>query len=135
MPAAWPVSQARSWGSSWSSGESSTTHSAPLADVGAKRILVVSYTFPPMPTVGGNRWLAMSKYLRRAGYEVEILTTSAFGSLPGDHDESVHRATDLVGATWLRRALRRPQIPKPGEPAVDDTPPPALVTKVVVPDH
>jgi glycosyltransferase involved in cell wall biosynthesis len=103
--------------------------------VGAKRILVVSYPFPPMPTVGGNRWLAMSKYLRRAGYEVDILTTSAFGSLPSDLDESVHRAADLVGSTWLRRALRRPQLPEPGEPAAEDTPPPALVTKVVVPDH
>ncbi len=61
-----------------------------------RRILVVSYPHPPMPSVGGNRWLAMSKYLRRAGYDVELLgTTSAFGSLPDDGELSVHRAGDL----------------------------------------
>jgi glycosyltransferase involved in cell wall biosynthesis len=99
------------------------------------RILVISYPYPPMPTVGGNRWLAMAKYLRRAGHEVEILTTSAFGSLPDDAAVSVHRARDLVGSSLLRRALRRPAIPAPGEPAAEDTPPPAVVTRVVVPDH
>ncbi len=99
------------------------------------RVLVVSYTYPPMPTVGGNRWLAMSKYLRRAGYEVEILTTSAFGSLPSDAGDSVHRAGDLVGSRALRTILRRPPLPEPGAAAVEDTPPPAIVTKLVVPDH
>lgn len=88
-----------------------------------------------MPSVGGNRWLAMSKYLRRAGYEVEILTTSAFGSLPDDAQQSVHRVSDLIGSGALRGLLRRPPLPRAGEPAVDDTPPPAIVTKVVVPDH
>ena len=101
----------------------------------SRRVLVVSYPYPPMPTVGGNRWLAMSKYLRRAGYEVEILTTSAFGSLPDDAEQQVDRAFDLVGARWLRRSLRRPPIPPPGVAGADDTPPPAIVTKLVVPDH
>ena len=101
----------------------------------AEESLVVSYPYPPMASVGGNRWLAMSKYLRRAGYEVEILTTSAFGSLPDDPELQVHRAFDLVGAHWLRKSLRRPPLPAAGAAAVDDTPPPAIVTKLVVPDH
>lgn len=99
------------------------------------RILVVSYPYPPMPTVGGNRWVAMSKYLRGAGYDVEILTTEAFGALPDDAEQQVHRAFDLVGARWLRRVLRRPPLPQLGTPAIDDTPPPAIVDRFVVPDH
>ena len=46
----------------------------------SRRILVISYPYPPMPTVGANRWLAMTKYLRRRGHRVDVLTTSAFGS-------------------------------------------------------
>jgi glycosyltransferase involved in cell wall biosynthesis len=101
----------------------------------SRRILVVSYPYPPMPSVGGNRWLAMSKYLRRAGHDVEVLTTAAFGSLPNDAEQHVHRTFDLVGARWLRGLLRRPPLPLPGAAAVDDTPPPAVVTGLVVPDH
>jgi glycosyltransferase involved in cell wall biosynthesis len=101
----------------------------------ARRILVISYPYPPMPSVGGNRWLAMAKYLRRTGHEVEILTTAAFGALPNDEEHLVHRAFDLVGTRWLRRALSRPPLPQPGAPAVDDTPAPRIVTSLVVPDH
>jgi glycosyltransferase involved in cell wall biosynthesis len=101
----------------------------------ARRILVVSYTYPPMPTVGGNRWLAMSKYLRSAGHEVTVLTTSAFGELPDDRERGVVRSADLTSAPWLRSALRRPPLPQGGEPAVVDKPPLGLITRTVVPDH
>lgn len=100
-----------------------------------RRILVVTYHYPPMPSVGTNRWLSMSKYLRRAGFEVEIVTTSAFGALADDDEQRVHRAYDLVEAGWLRTGLRRPPLPRPGEEPVEDTPPPAIVTKLFVPDH
>ena len=81
----------------------------------ARRILVISYPFPPMPTVGGNRWLAMSKYLRRAGYEVEILTTGAFGA----RARIVSRGAIAPGPD--RRALaaamlRRPPLPRARDP-------------------
>jgi glycosyltransferase involved in cell wall biosynthesis len=100
----------------------------------SRRILVISYPYPPMPSVGGNRWLAMSKYLRRAGHEVEILTTGAFGSHPQDAEHMVHRTGDLLGARWLRTLLRRPPLPEAGAPAVDDTPAPAVATRLLVPD-
>jgi glycosyltransferase involved in cell wall biosynthesis len=87
-----------------------------------------------MPTVGGNRWLAMAKYLRRAGHEVEILTTGAFGALADDHEQQVHRTKDLLGAQWLRTMLRRPPLPVAGAQAVEDTPAPAIATKTIVPD-
>ena len=82
----------------------------------ARRILVITYPYPPMPSVGGNRWLAMSKYLRRAGHEVDILTTGAFGALPDDAEASVHRTDDLIAADWLRKLARRPPLPEAGQP-------------------
>ena len=100
----------------------------------SRRILVVTYPYPPMPTVGGNRWMAMAKYLRRAGHEVEILTTGAFGADPDDDADQVHRTKDLIAAGWLRTPLRRPPLPESGAPAVDDTPTPAIATRIVVPD-
>ena len=66
-----------------------------------------------MPSVGGNRWLAMAKYLRRLGHHVDVLTTSAFGTLPSDPSMGVHRSEDLIAAPWLRKALGRPPLPKP----------------------
>lgn len=101
----------------------------------ARRILVVSYPYPPMPSVGGNRWLAMTKYLRRRGHRVDVLTTSAFGALPDDPQLGVHRCGDLMAAHWLRTLLRRPPLPKPGEAVAVDKPPQAFMTRVLVPDH
>ena len=100
-----------------------------------RRILVVAYAYPPMPSVGGNRWLAMTKYLRRSGHHVELLTTSAFGSLPDDQRQGVHRSKDLIAAGWLRTLMRRPPLPKPGESAAVDKPPQKAVTHLLVPDH
>jgi glycosyltransferase involved in cell wall biosynthesis len=77
----------------------------------------------------------MSKHLRRRGHHVDILTTSAFGSLPNDAETGVHRAQDLIAARWLRAALRRPALPKAGESPAVDKPPQAVITRVIVPDH
>jgi glycosyltransferase involved in cell wall biosynthesis len=101
----------------------------------ARRILVVTYAYPPMPSVGGNRWLAMSKYLRRAGHDVTVLTTAAFGRLPGPEEAGVVRADDLLAAPWLRTLLRRPPLPLAGEGATLEKSVPGIVTKVLVPDH
>jgi len=100
-----------------------------------RRVLVVTYPYPPMPSVGGNRWLAMTKYLRRAGHEVTILTTAAFGRARGAEEMGVVRAEDLLAARWLRALLRRPPLPMQGEPAPRDKAVPGIITKLVVPDH
>lgn len=76
----------------------------------------------------------MAKYLRRAGHHVEILTTSAFGRLDEEAERWVHRTDDLISARWLRALLRRPPLPQGGAPAEEDTPPPQLLTKLLVPD-
>jgi glycosyltransferase involved in cell wall biosynthesis len=100
-----------------------------------RRLLVVTYPYPPMPSVGGNRWLAMTKYLRRRGHHVDLLTTAAFGSLTDDHEQGVHRSKDLIASDWLRTLMRRPPLPKPGESAAVDKPPQKAVTHLLVPDH
>ena len=60
----------------------------------ARRILLVSYFFPPCTDTGAHRPTALAKYLRRAGHEVTVLTTSAYGRLEGSAEERVVRTPD-----------------------------------------
>lgn len=46
-----------------------------MSDV-PKRLLVVSYRFPPDGSVGGLRWAGLGKYLARAGWDVHLLTAA-----------------------------------------------------------
>src|SRR6266516_3628641 len=48
----------------------------------ARRLLIISYHFPPDGAIGGQRWAGLSKYLARLGWEVHIVTASAPGSEP-----------------------------------------------------
>ncbi len=59
-----------------------------------RRILVVAYFYPPCTDTGAHRPTSMVKYLRRAGHDVTVLTTSAYGSLPGDGADQVSRTAD-----------------------------------------
>ena len=59
-----------------------------------RRILLVSYFYPPCTDTGAHRPSALVKYLRRAGHDVTVLTTSAYGALPSDTAEQVVRTTD-----------------------------------------
>jgi glycosyltransferase involved in cell wall biosynthesis len=45
----------------------------------ARKILIVSYLFPPVGGIGVQRALSMAKYLPRCGYEVHILKASSAG--------------------------------------------------------
>jgi glycosyltransferase involved in cell wall biosynthesis len=99
----------------------------------ARRILVVSYYFPPSTAIGGARWAALARHLRRMGHEVGVITSAVHGTLPADRAEGVVRSGDLAHAAALRRILRRPALPAPGAPTID-TPAPRLLTRVVVPD-
>jgi glycosyltransferase involved in cell wall biosynthesis len=96
------------------------------------KIAVVSYYWPPLPSIGAQRWVSMSKHLRERGHDVRIVTSRAHGTLPDDRDRVI-RTGDLTSAESLRRVLRRPAMPTPGVAAAH-TPPPALLTKVFVPD-
>jgi hypothetical protein len=97
------------------------------------RLLIANYDFPPAPSIGGTRWVAMKKYLRRLDYDALVLTTSAFGRVPDEADD-ILRTRDLVSSQALRRLLRRPSLPTPGEQPAADKIPPTILTKVVVPD-
>jgi len=99
----------------------------------ARRILVVTYYYPPSTAIGGARWAAMARHLRRRGHEVTIITSAVHGELASDGAEGVVRTGDLARAQTLRRLLRRPALPAPGT-ATLDTPAPRLLTRVVVPD-
>lgn len=99
------------------------------------RLLVVSFPYPPFPSVGGNRWAAMRRHLAARGHEVTVLTTSAFGAREADRAEDVVRTADLMASPLLRRALRRPPLVAAGgagPPA--DPAPPGVLTRLLVPD-
>jgi glycosyltransferase involved in cell wall biosynthesis len=99
-----------------------------------RRLLIITYYFPPETSVGAQRWRAMSRWLRRLGHEVTVLTTRAFGSLPDDGEGTV-RTFDLAASVALRRLLRRPAPPTPaGEPLAGVAKPPALIADLLVPD-
>jgi glycosyltransferase involved in cell wall biosynthesis len=100
----------------------------------AQRRLVITYYFPPDPSVGGARWAAMSEWLRRAGHEVTILTTRAAGSLPDD-EPWTRRTVDLVAVDALRRVLGRPALSTARAGTFVQKPAPRLFTDVVVPDE
>ncbi len=99
-----------------------------------RRILVISYFFPPDQTVGGARWAAMSSWLRRAGHEVTVLTTNAAGSLPGE-EPWTRRTGDLGSMPALRWMLRRPPLSAGETGVAAKKPVPRWFTDVVVPDE
>lgn len=54
-----------------------------------RRLLLITYHFPPDGSVGGQRWAGLSKYLARLGWEVHVVTAAAPGS--EDPTPNVHR--------------------------------------------
>jgi glycosyltransferase involved in cell wall biosynthesis len=60
----------------------------------SRRILLVSYFFPPCTDTGAHRPAALAKYLKRAGHDVTVLTTSAYGTGAADSADGVERTTD-----------------------------------------
>lgn len=39
-----------------------------------EKLLIICYTFPPAPGIGGRRWAKFSKYLAKTGYEVHVIS-------------------------------------------------------------
>jgi glycosyltransferase involved in cell wall biosynthesis len=99
----------------------------------ARRILLVTYFYPPDPSVGSHRWAALTRYLRRMGHEITVITTSAFGTLPDDGTQVV-RTADVFTSPTLRRLLRRPPLTTNGALPSVVVPPPRLVLDGAVPD-
>lgn len=58
-------------------------------DTVARRLLIITYHFPPDGAIGGQRWAGLSKYLARLGWEVHVVTSAP--PLPGGAPSEVHR--------------------------------------------
>ncbi|MGA3362832.1 MAG: glycosyltransferase, partial [Solirubrobacteraceae bacterium] len=95
-----------------------------------RRLLLVSYFYPPDPSVGSHRWAAMGPHLRELGFDVKVVTTGLFGALPDDQPDVI-RTADLRTSWLLRRALRRPPVE---HQAATSDPVPKLLASGLVPD-
>lgn len=63
-----------------------------------RRLLIISYHFPPDGAIGGRRWAGLSKYLARLGWEVHVITASVADGrpdTPGVHRHVRHRRRTL----------------------------------------
>jgi glycosyltransferase involved in cell wall biosynthesis len=101
----------------------------------SRHVIVVSYFHPPFPGAGGNRWSAMSHYLRELGYRVTIVACDAWGALPDDPELGVERVRDLRSINLFRRLLRRGELQTSSSSAAFvERSPTALLTRVVPPD-
>src|SRR5688572_2120260 len=96
-----------------------------------RRILLVSYFYPPCTDTGAHRPTALAKYLQRAGHEVTVLTTSAYGTLPDDSERGIARTTD---AQLWRAKLRGAEHVGSLYDADSYTGRPHPLSKVIVPE-
>jgi glycosyltransferase involved in cell wall biosynthesis len=74
--------------------EGAVTPGGARANRDSRRLLLVAYFYPPCRDTGAHRPAALAKYLRRAGHDVTVLTTSAYGTLSGDAADGVERTSD-----------------------------------------
>ena len=94
---------------------------------------MITYFYPPATASGANRWASMVRHFSALGHQAWVVTSASTGVLPDDGARGVVRATDLATSPSLRRVLRRPALARPGDAAIE-TPAPALLTRVFVPD-
>jgi glycosyltransferase involved in cell wall biosynthesis len=85
-----------------------TEATRPMEVHAARRLLVVTYSFPSDGLVGGLRWAGLTKYLARQGWNVAVLTAAPAVDnepVPGVRVESCPRLWTVIDAL---RFLRRP---------------------------
>lgn len=76
-----------------------------------KKLLIVSYTFPPTSGIGGRRWAKFAKYLKRKGYELTVMAAD----IPSE--QKSEWSADIDGLTIIRIPTNYPSIvsnPQPG---------------------
>lgn len=76
----------------------------PRSSRSGRSLLLVSYFYPPTRDTGAQRPAAMAKWLARLGWEVTVLTTSAFGR---DRTESEVGGVRVLRAFDLQRIRAR----------------------------
>ncbi len=97
-----------------------------------RRLLVITYHFPPDGAIGGQRWAGLSKYLARLGWEVHVVTASPLTreqDIPGVHRHVRHRRRTLndvyrAAAGRLRPAPDTDRLVIPVKPGLPDKPGP-----------
>src|SRR5947209_9507148 len=80
-----------------------------LEELPGLRLLVITYSYPPLASVGSNRWAAMVRHMRKLGHEVVVITSSI--SRRVEDEIGVIRTPDLFAAPALRRALGASPLP------------------------
>jgi len=65
-----------------------------------KKILIVSFTFPPMPGIGGKRWAKFAKVLQKKGHKVCVLSAKP--------DENDYSPWDAAVKDTKRYFINRP---------------------------
>jgi hypothetical protein len=115
-------------------GQSVVERSAGDAEVAApgapsanaeRRLLVVSYHFPPDPAVGGLRWSGLTKYLSSYGWRSWVVTAAPPQACPsaGVSVSSCPRRPTLNDAyRWLRNRVSRDGRLAPSAPGTNDEP-------------
>lgn len=76
------------------------------------RILIISMTFPPFPSVGGRRWTKFAKYLHRAGEEVFVLAGEAPKGAKSSWDK------DIRGLNITRKKIFHPLYSQHSNPLI-----------------
>jgi glycosyltransferase involved in cell wall biosynthesis len=69
------------------------------------RILLITHEYPPCARIGAYRWEAMTKYLRRSGHTVTIVTSDLFGVLTPESAPDTLYTRDLGRAGAVRSAI------------------------------
>jgi len=70
-----------------------------------KRVLIVTFDFPPQGGTGAIRVTKFAKYLPEFGWQPIVLTTNRYGTLPTDQTAHIYRAGDVINSLFspLRR--------------------------------
>jgi glycosyltransferase involved in cell wall biosynthesis len=92
-----------------------------------RRLLVITYHFPPDGAIGGQRWAGLSKYLARLGWEVHVVTAAAAGGHQpalGVHRHFRPRRRTLNDAYKALAGRLRRRTTAPGHSPSEDRPRP-----------
>jgi glycosyltransferase involved in cell wall biosynthesis len=59
------------------------------------KLLIISYYFPPHPTVGSRRWTKFAKYFSRMGHQVDVIASAAPSGARSSWDEDIDPAVNI----------------------------------------
>lgn len=109
-----------------------------------RRLLVISYHFPPDGTIGGQRWAGLTRYLARRGWEIHVITAAQNNGAdgPGIQRHVCRRRrtlNDLYRASRTKAvepAASKSDIPmRASAPSIFTTVKRALGAAMSLPDH